>query len=115
MALGRRRADRQGELWVSADQLPRSIGHVFYGLLSALLLDAGFDRFAENLCAQYYANERGRPSISPGRTSGYSWSDVSRGSNRNASSPGGARIRSRCESFWASRCANSRRMIRHFR
>ena len=66
MALGRRQAERQGELWVSADQLPRSIGHAFYEKLNTLLLEASFDRFAENLCAPFYADSRGRPSIPPG-------------------------------------------------
>ena len=66
MALGRRRTERQGELWVSADQLPRSIGHAFYDKLNTLLLEAGFDRFVEDLCEPYYADSRGRPSIPPG-------------------------------------------------
>lgn len=66
MALGRRRAERQGELWVSFDQLPKSIGHVFYEKLNGMLLEAGFDRFAEDLCAPYYAEVRGRPSVPPG-------------------------------------------------
>jgi transposase len=32
-----------------------------------VLVEAGFDRFAEKECAPYYASERGRPSIPPGR------------------------------------------------
>ena len=32
-----------------------------------MLLEAGFDRFAEAQCAPYYARKRGRPSLPPGR------------------------------------------------
>lgn len=66
MALGRRQAERQGELWVATGSLPKSIGHVFYEKLNGLLHEAGFDRFAEELCAPYYHDSRGRPSIPPG-------------------------------------------------
>ena len=66
MALGRRQTERQGELWVSAEHLPRSIGHAFYDTLNRLLLESGFGRFAEELCAPCYADSRGRPSIPPG-------------------------------------------------
>jgi transposase len=48
-------------------ELPRSPGHAFYDRLQAVLLEAGFDRFAEGECAPYYASRRGRPSIPPGR------------------------------------------------
>lgn len=66
MALGRRQAERQGELWVASASLPKSIGHVFYEKLNGLLHEAGFDRFVEELCAPYYHDSRGRPSIPPG-------------------------------------------------
>jgi transposase len=46
-ALVRRQKERKGQLWVSAEQLPRSIGHAFYDTLNRLLLESGFDRFAE--------------------------------------------------------------------
>ena len=32
-----------------------------------MLVEAGFDRFAESECAPYYASKRGRPSLPPGR------------------------------------------------
>lgn len=48
-------------------ELPRSPGHAFYDRLQAVLVGAGFDRFAEKECAPYYASRRGRPSIPPGR------------------------------------------------
>jgi transposase len=49
-------------------ELPRSPGHAFYDRLQAILVEAGFDGFAEARCASYYAaGKRGRPSLPPGR------------------------------------------------
>ncbi|HEX6014485.1 MAG TPA: transposase, partial [Geminicoccaceae bacterium] len=48
-------------------ELPRSPGHAFYDRLRAILGGAGFDDFAETRCKPYYASERGRPSLPPGR------------------------------------------------
>ena len=47
--------------------MPRSPGHVFYDRLQGVLLDAGFDAFAETACKPYYAAKMGAPSIPPGR------------------------------------------------
>jgi transposase len=66
MALGRQ-GERQADLMVGWAELPRSPGHVFYDRLQAVLVGAGFDRFAEKACAPYYASGRGRPSLPPGR------------------------------------------------
>jgi transposase len=66
MALGRQ-GERQTELMIGWAELPRSPGHVFYDRLQAVLLEAGFDGFAEARCAPYYARKRGRPSLPPGR------------------------------------------------
>src|ERR687897_91555 len=66
MALGRQ-GERQADLMIGWAELPRAPGHVFYDRLQAVLLEAGFDRFAEGECAPYYASRRGRPSIPPGR------------------------------------------------
>jgi transposase len=66
MALGRQ-GERQTELMVGWAELPRSPGHAFYDRLQAVLVEAGFDGFAEGQCAPYYAAKRGRPSIPPGR------------------------------------------------
>jgi transposase len=66
MALGRQ-GERQTELMVGWAELPRSPGHAFYDRLQTILVEAGFDRFAEAECAPYYASRRGRPSIPPGR------------------------------------------------
>lgn len=68
MALGRRKTERQGALFITADDLPKSGGHPFYRRLNGLLKDAGFDRFVEELCRPYYEPEgtRGRPGLPPG-------------------------------------------------
>jgi transposase len=66
MALGRQ-GERQTELMVGWAELPRSPGHVFYDRLQTVLLEAEFDRFAEQQCAPFYARKRGRPSLPPGR------------------------------------------------
>ena len=66
MALGRQ-GERQVELMVGWAELPRSPGHAFYDRLQAVLIEAGFDGFAEAQCAPYYASKRGRPSLPPGR------------------------------------------------
>ncbi len=65
MTLGKRKDERQQDLFVTHDQLPRSPGHVFYRKLNQLLAEAGFDRWVENRCEPYYARE-GRPSLPPG-------------------------------------------------
>jgi transposase len=66
MALGRQ-GERQTELMVGWAELPRSPGHAFYDRLQAVLVEAGFDGFAEARCAPCYASRRGRPSLPPGR------------------------------------------------
>ena len=66
MALGRRQTERQQELWIASDELPRSEGHVFYRKLNKLLREAGFDPFVESLCEEHYHASMGRPGIPPG-------------------------------------------------
>src|SRR5881227_3581002 len=66
MALGRQ-GERQADLMIGWAELPRSPGHAFYDRLQAVLVEAGFDGFAESQCAPYYASKRGRPSLPPGR------------------------------------------------
>ena len=62
----KRRGPEQGGMWVATQALPRSPGHVFYEKLNEVLEAGGFDRFVEDLCAPYYAEGEGRPSIEPG-------------------------------------------------
>jgi transposase len=49
------------------DRPAGSPGHPFYVRLNAILDEAGFDRFAEEQCRQFYAPTMGRPSLPPGR------------------------------------------------
>jgi len=65
MAVGKREADEQ-TMWVATSALPKSAGHPFYRKLNELLRESGFDGFCEELCAPYYAEKMGRPSIPPG-------------------------------------------------
>jgi len=67
MAMGRRKP-RQESLFVATDQLAQAPGHPFYHKLNALLEEAGFDRWVEDLCRAYYeqVEARGRPSLPPG-------------------------------------------------
>lgn len=64
MALGKRK-ERQAELFVPTARLQSGPGHVFYSKLNAVLAEAGFDAFVEQLCAPYY-KQGGRPGIPPG-------------------------------------------------
>lgn len=64
MALGKRRGERQGSLWVPAERV-RSPGHPFYDALNRLLASVEFDSKLEELCEPYY-REGGRPGIPPG-------------------------------------------------
>src|SRR3954469_19870684 len=66
LSMGRRPTERQADLFIATTDLPRSPGHAFYDKLNALLADADFDRAAEALCRQYYADDVGRESIPPG-------------------------------------------------
>jgi transposase len=66
MALGRQKR-RQAELMIGWAELPRSPGHPFYDRLQAVLVEAGFDDFAETQCKLFYAAKQGRPSVPPGR------------------------------------------------
>ncbi|AMV35323.1 Transposase DDE domain protein [Pirellula sp. SH-Sr6A] len=66
MALGRRKSVQQQDLFITAEDLPRSVGHVFYTKLNRLLDEAGFDSWIEKLCNPYYSQARGRPGIPPG-------------------------------------------------
>ena len=68
MAMGRRKAERQQALFVTAAQLRRSQGHPFYQALNALLAEANFDRWIEGRCLPYYEQieKRGQRSIPPG-------------------------------------------------
>ena len=65
MAIGRRRRAPQQELFVAASDI-RALDNPFYRALNGLLEEHGFDEFAEEQCAEFYAGNRGRPGVPPG-------------------------------------------------
>ena len=68
MAMGKRPAARQASpMWVDTADLPTSDGHPYFERLNRVLADCGFDAFVEELCAAFYADRLGRPSLRPGR------------------------------------------------
>jgi transposase len=67
MAMGtRRRRQRQERLWISHSELAKGPGHPFYKRVNELLETERFDEFAEKECARFYAENNGRPSLTPG-------------------------------------------------
>jgi len=66
MAMGRRERERQGTIWVASENLFKGPGHPFYARLNQVLRESGFDSFAEDRCAKFYARGVGRPGIAPG-------------------------------------------------
>jgi transposase len=65
MAMGRRKRERQGELWVEAGRLVPGPGHPFYRRLNEILDRHGFDDRVEAISARFYAETMGRPSLAP--------------------------------------------------
>src|SRR5437764_12381551 len=67
MAMGtRKHRQRQESLWVTHSELATAPGHPFYKRLNELLDQEKFDEFAEKECAPFYADNNGRPSLTPG-------------------------------------------------
>src|SRR5215470_2529513 len=67
MAMGtRRRSRRQERLWMSHNVLARGPAHRSYQQVNELLEAEQFDEFAEKECAKFYAENNGRPSLTPG-------------------------------------------------
>ena len=58
MAMGRQK-DGQGDLMVSWSEMPRSPGHVFYDRLQSVLIEGGFDAFAEASCRPWRPFRKG--------------------------------------------------------
>src|ERR1017187_7175843 len=67
MAMGtRKHRRRQEQLWVTHTEPATSPGHPFYKQLNELLDGEKFDEFCERECARFYADNNGRPSLTPG-------------------------------------------------
>lgn len=64
--MGKKKRQRQKDLWVATNELPRPPGHPFYEELNRLLDKHGFDDFVEAVCGKFYAPRKGRPSLAPG-------------------------------------------------
>jgi len=62
----RRRRQRQERLWISHNELANGPAHPFYKRVNELLEAERFDEFAEKECAIFYAENNGRPSLTPG-------------------------------------------------
>jgi transposase len=65
MAMGRRRREQQGSLWVATGELPVAAAHPFYERIDRILNEHGFDEFVEKQCRRFYAAKMGRPSLPP--------------------------------------------------
>ena len=66
MAMGtRKQREGQEPLWYRAE-LAEAPGHPFYRRLNRVLEQAGFDRYCEEQCRDFYHEKLGRPSLAPG-------------------------------------------------
>lgn len=57
---------RQEGLWIGHDEVAKGPGHPFYRKVNELLEEAKSDDFEETECAKFYAENNGRPSLTPG-------------------------------------------------
>ena len=64
MALGKRGGEQE-DLFVTHQQL-RSQSHPYYQAVNKILAEKGFDKYAEAICAKFYARKMGRRSLPPG-------------------------------------------------
>jgi transposase len=67
MAMGKRKSQDQQTLFIPTAKLPQSAAHPFYTKLNEVLAGWKFDGFVEGLCAKFYQEKIGRPSLAPGK------------------------------------------------
>src|SRR5271156_504328 len=67
MAMGKRKKHDQPILFIPTAKLPQSVAHPFYAKLNEVLSGWKFDEFVEGLCARFYEEKIGRPSLAPGK------------------------------------------------
>src|ERR1039458_35080 len=67
MAMGKSKKHRQQPLFILTADLPQTVAHPFYAKLNEVLADWKFDEFVEGLCAKFYEEKIGRPSLEPGK------------------------------------------------
>jgi len=65
MAMGQRKGEMQGQMFIAVADLPATAGHPFYEKLNHALRALAFDRQVEAQCQRFYA-DCGRNSIPPG-------------------------------------------------
>ncbi|MGH7471808.1 MAG: transposase [Longimicrobiales bacterium] len=61
----RKQKERQADLWIAAQEIAETPGHVFYERLDELLRVHRTDERVEKLCRRYYRGPYGRPSLAP--------------------------------------------------
>ena len=67
MAMGRRKGERQQDLWIATRDVAETPANAFYDRLNQILDDHKFDAKVERLCQKFYKKSRyGRPSLAPG-------------------------------------------------
>ncbi|MGC1417404.1 MAG: transposase [Candidatus Acidiferrum sp.] len=64
--MGTKRAKQKQEALFYASERVETHGHPFYEQLNGVLDDAGFDKFCEEQCRDFYHTKLGRPSLAPG-------------------------------------------------
>jgi transposase len=67
MAMGKRKSHQQQPLFITTASLTRSAAHPFYAKLNDVLAGWKFDEFVEGLCARFYDEKIGHPSLAPGK------------------------------------------------
>jgi transposase len=67
MAMGKRKSHDQQALFIATAKLPQSAAHPFYAKLNEVLAGWKFDQVVEELCAKFYEEKIGRPSLEPGK------------------------------------------------
>src|ERR1700756_3092282 len=67
MGMGtRRRRQRQEQMWIAQQELAKGPAHPFYKRVHGLVAGRKVDESAERECANFYAENIGRPSLAPG-------------------------------------------------
>ena len=64
MAMGKRGGEQE-DLFVPYQQM-RAQSHPYYEAVNRVLAAKGFDKHAQEICAKFYADKMGRPSLPPG-------------------------------------------------
>ena len=67
MAMGRRKRERQQDLWIATSDVVETPANAFYDRLNQILDAHKFDAKVERLCQKFYKKSPyGRPSLAPG-------------------------------------------------